>query len=331
MPGTGQIFWQRLPTVDWFLVRIDCSPQESEMSRWSRDDDRGDGQNAYADRESEARRQERIQDHVDDLPMDGLTLPRGDERETVHLRDREYELSGSDTRALATVGAFRVVVSEDLVPREKVQDTSQHIWKHLADQGLLTRETLTDRAGARHVVALTRNGRALLDAHRGARQDGRRQEYYARVVKPRELRHDAQLYLAYRAEATRIERDGGRVTRVVLDYELKRDYQKFLNRKGRSEGSDVRVDRQAFAQANGLSVVRDHLELPDLRIEYEDEYGRHKHRDVELVTEHYSRGQLAGKAKAGFVRYRSSSSGGHGSDSRRGGTPHDPRHLERLS
>ena len=117
-----------------------------------------------------------------------------------------------------------------------------------SEQGLLTRETLTHRSGARHVMALTREGKALLDAHRGARQDGRRQEYDAGVVKPRELSHDAQLYRAYRAEATRIEREGGRVTRVVLDYEPKRDYQKFLNRKDRPEAAEVRDDRQAFAQ-----------------------------------------------------------------------------------
>jgi hypothetical protein len=300
------------------------------MSRWSRDGDRGDGHEPYPDRESRVRSEERIQDRVDDLPMDGLTLPRGEERETAELRDREYTLSGSETRALATVGAFRVVVSEDFTPRGQSEDTSNSAWRHLSEQGLVTRETLTDRGGARHVMALTREGKALLDAHRGSRPDGPQQQYYAGVVKPRELRHDAQLYRAYRAEATRIEREGGRVRRVVLDYELKRDYQKFLNRKDRPEGADVRHDRQAFAQANDLSIIRDHLELPDLRIEYVDQYGRLEHRDVELVTEHYSRGQLAGKAKAGFVRYRSSSSGGRGSDSRRGGTPHDPRHLERL-
>jgi hypothetical protein len=301
------------------------------MSRWSQDDDRGDANDAQQNRAPGERSQERIQEHVDDLPMDGLTLPRGEERETVELRDREYKLSGSETRALATVGAFRVVVSEDFTPREQSQETSQKVWKHLTEQGLLARETLTDRGGARHVVALTREGKALLDAHREPRQDGRRQEYYAGVVKPRELRHDAQLYRTYRSEAARIERKGGHVTRVVLDYELKRDYQKFLNRKNRPEATDVREDRQAFAQANGLSIVRNHLELPDLRIEYVDQYGRLEHRDVELVTEHYSRGQLAGKAKAGFVQYRSSSSGGRGGDGRRGGTPHDPRHLERLS
>ena len=191
------------------------------------------------DREAEVRLQERIQDHVDDFPMSGLTLPRGEEREAVEFRDREYTLSGSETRALATVGAFRVVVSEDFNPRGRSQDASQSDWRHLSEQGLLTRETLTDRDGARHVMALTREGKALLDAHREPRKDGRQQEYYAGVVKPRELRHDAQLYRVYQAEAARIEREGGRVTRVVLDYELKRDYQRFLNRKDRPDDADV--------------------------------------------------------------------------------------------
>ena len=43
-----------------------------------------------------------------------LDLPRGREREIVHDRDREYTLRGSESRTLATVGAFRVVSSRDL-------------------------------------------------------------------------------------------------------------------------------------------------------------------------------------------------------------------------
>jgi hypothetical protein len=53
---------------------------------------------------------------------------------------------------------------------------------------------------------------------------------------------------------------------------------------------------------------------------------------VELVTEHYSRGQLAGKSAAGFALYRAAGAGrarGAGA-SRRGGTPFDPHHLEFL-
>ena len=198
-------------------------------------------------------------------------------------------------------------------------------WRHLTDQGLVTRESLTDGHGVRHVVALTRDGKDLLDAHSTTRPDGRRQEYYAGVVKPRELRHDAQLYRVYREEAARIEREGGRVTRIVLDYELKRDYQQFLNRQDREADTELTTDRFAFADAHDLTVVKGHLELPDLRIEYETEDGRTEYRDVELVTEHYSRGQLAGKARPGFACYRAHS-GGH----RKGGTPFDPGHLERL-
>ena len=41
-------------------------------------------------------------------------LPRGPERELVRDRDREYTLRGSESRTLATVGAFRVVSSRDL-------------------------------------------------------------------------------------------------------------------------------------------------------------------------------------------------------------------------
>ena len=39
----------------------------------------------------------------------GLDLPHGDDRERVHVHqhDGDYDLRGSDVRALATVGAFR--------------------------------------------------------------------------------------------------------------------------------------------------------------------------------------------------------------------------------
>ncbi len=133
------------------------------MSRWSRDDERGDGNNPDLSREAQGRPQEQVQDHVDDLPMNGLTLPRGDERDVVKCRGREYLLNESETRVLATVGAFRVVASEDFEPRDRPQDAFQSDWRHLAEQGLLTRETLTDRDGVRHVMALTREGKALLE------------------------------------------------------------------------------------------------------------------------------------------------------------------------
>ena len=116
------------------------------------------------------------------------------------------------------------------------------------------------------------------------------------------------------------------MTRVVLDYELKREYQRFLNRDDRSDDATLESDRRAFAEAHDLSIVRGHLELPDLRIECDTADGRTEHRDVEIVTEHYSRGQISGKTRAGFACYRVA-----GSQARTGGTPFDPRRLTRLS
>src|SRR5262245_52287167 len=57
-------------------------------------------------------------DHEHRDPIDvftsGLDLPRGPERERVYVHDHEYELRGSEARALATIGAFRVVPASDL-------------------------------------------------------------------------------------------------------------------------------------------------------------------------------------------------------------------------
>jgi hypothetical protein len=289
------------------------------MSRGSRGDDRLDRTDRTPDRQTGARTPVRPKD----LPMERLALPRGEAGERVVFRGRDYRLTGSDTRSLATVGAFRVVSPDDLDGDRRGRDIWHGDWQRLADLGLIKREAIADREGTRHLVVLTRDGKALLDAHATARADGRRQEFYAGIVKPRELRHDAQLYRLFKAEADRLERDGGRLTRVVLDYELKRDYQAFLNRKERPADADAKTDRLAFAEAHDLSVIDGHLELPDLRIEYETEDGRLEHRDVELVTEHYSRAQLSGKARAGFGLYVSKGKG-------RSGTPPNPHLLDFL-
>jgi DNA-binding MarR family transcriptional regulator len=252
-----------------------------------------------------------------------LDLPRGGTRERMS-RDRQHFLNENETRALATIGTFRVVPVDDLI--RTASDISHAHLRHLSDQGLITRETVTDTGGSQHIVSLTREGKEILEMHRNADTTGPQQAFYSGVVKPRELAHDAQVYRAFKEESGRIEADGGRVTRVVLDYELKREYQSFLNREDRPDDATLESDRRAFAEAHDLHIVRGHLELPDLRIEYETKDGRLQHCDVEILTEHYSRGQISAKARAGFTCYRLG-----GRSSRRGGTPFDPRHLSRLS
>src|SRR6516162_477086 len=66
-------------------------------------------------------------DRDDCDPRDGLMrdldLPRSDQRELVVDRDRVYELDGEDSRALAAVGAFRVVPEHDLdLPHDSLEN-----------------------------------------------------------------------------------------------------------------------------------------------------------------------------------------------------------------
>jgi hypothetical protein len=78
------------------------------------------------------------------------------------------------------------------------------------------------------VVTLTKDGPDLLESRR---QDGDavdRQAFHHGVHKPRELTHDAQVYRAYLKEAERLREEGAHIHRVLLDDELKREYQQFL-------------------------------------------------------------------------------------------------------
>ena len=60
------------------------------------------------------------------------------ERELVHERDREYTLRGSESRTLATVGAFRVVSSRDLRDHDgSPADPRSGDLRHLREQGLI--------------------------------------------------------------------------------------------------------------------------------------------------------------------------------------------------
>ena len=106
-------------------------------------------------------------------------------------------------------------------------------------------------------MTLTERGRELLEST-SSRPTGRSaQAFYAGIVKPRELAHDAQLYRAYLRAAERLKEKGSMVKRVVLDYELKRDYQRFLHdlkRERRRARTDA--DRHA-ADVDGVGARHD--------------------------------------------------------------------------
>ena len=246
-----------------------------------------------------------------DVFMRDLDLPRGSARERVRVHAHTFELRGSEVRTLATVGAFRVVPASDLRDRsDRPQDPWHGDVARLREAGLIETRPYVLKAERLTLVTLTARGRDVLES---ARRDGiedPRQTFYAGIVKPRELGHDAQLYRAYLRAAERLDRDGARIRRVVLDYELKRDYQRFRQHEYRRQREDHRGDRDAlaavqeWARAHDLPVIDGHVHFPDVRIEYEREDGRRDVEDVEVTTPHYRGAYAAAKGRAGFTQYR---------------------------
>jgi hypothetical protein len=107
---------------------------------------------------------------------------------------------------------------------------------------------------------LTRTGKHLVQQEYRA---ARGQRFYAGLVNPREVAHDAAIYRM-----------------PPLEY----------------------AKRQVAAD-NGLKVIDGKIPLPDLRIEYETADGEIAKVDLELATEHYYGAHAAGKLKAGFKVY----------------------------
>lgn len=268
-----------------------------------------------------------------------LDLPRGLERERVHVHghDEDYQLRGSEVRALATIGAFRVVPADELRDDQgRSGDVRHGDLEQLRRSGLIRTVAPMDRDGDRTViVTLTDRGRELLESHRN-RDSERSQTFYTGAVKTRELSHDAQICRAYLRAAEKLRASGARVERVVLDYELKREYQRFLHERSRDRAdSDGRPDRsreeiKQWAAEHDLPVLNDRVQFPDVRIEYEHPDGRRDVENIEVTTVHY-RGRVAsGKASAGFTRFRGASSRVGGSKSDAGAAPFDPREAEEL-
>jgi hypothetical protein len=309
-----------------------------DFTSHDRDDRRPDlsrgGQSEHA-----ARGPDRATRDPRDIGVRHVDLPNGPRREPVRVRGRDYSLNGDQSRVLATVGAFRVVSSHNLEASfGRAGDHRSADLRHLRENGLID---VVPRPGhGDRIVTLTERGRDLLEAQRrpGEGGAGTRQAFYAGVRKPRELEHDAQVYRAYGEAADRLTSRGDRLRRVVLDYELKREYQRFLQQRnqGRAD-SDGRPDRDAqeialWAVEHNLPCFDEKVHFPDVRIEYEDIDGRSREEDVEVTTVHYRGAHATAAAKSGFSSYSGVSAramGGRGSGRGRGGG-RNPRVAEEL-
>jgi hypothetical protein len=253
----------------------------------------------------------------------------------VRVREHSYELRASEVRILAATGAFRVVPAKDLIDhRGKSADARLGDLRRLRESELVHTTPYVVGREKTVLVTLSDRGRELLESHRSRESSEPRQQFYAGIVKRRELSHDSQLYRAYVDAAERLQARGNTIRRVVLDYELKRDYQRFLgelNRERRrglrdSESSDREVAE--WARKHELPVIDDQVHLPDIRIEYERPDGERKVEDVEVITPHYRGAYAAAKGRTGFRCYRIDTGvGGRGGGGRR--TP-DPRIMEEF-
>ena len=100
-----------------------------------------------------------------DVFVNHVDLPRGRTREYVHSLREPYLLRGSESRALATVGAFRVVPAGDMRDADgRPLDPDRGELHHLRRQGLV--ETVPSPGRDRSLVVLTHRGRELLNSNR---------------------------------------------------------------------------------------------------------------------------------------------------------------------
>lgn len=227
------------------------------------------------------------------------------ERETVELRGYRYQLSASDLATLREISRFRTIAVSDLAKFQYQgrKDLMREDLRSLVEQGLLRQRTVwtAAKSGKLNLVVVTKVGRELLERNT---QMNNGQAFYSGFVKPAEVAHDAAIYRMFQAEKEKIERTGGCIRRVVLDYELKQKVYRPLAKARPSMSFADYAKRQAeVAAQNALKVTGGKILLPDLRIEYETASGAAASVDLEYATDHYRAAHMRGKAQAGFKFY----------------------------
>jgi hypothetical protein len=222
-------------------------------------------------------------------------------RSVYELRGRTYRLRNSEIATMVELGKFRAVAKEDLAEFAYGgnHDRMRPDLENLLRQGLVEMKSVPhEETGSRQLLTLTKNGHRFLKQTQSA---GKGQALYRGFAKPRGAHHDADLYRLYQKAAAKIEGQGGRNLRVVLDYELKKRVYHDLAKVGPDRASAE--SKHTVAERHGLQVVRGKIPLPDVRIEYDTPDGERTRVDLELATGHYRGRTLAEKVRAGFSLY----------------------------
>ena len=215
--------------------------------------------------------------------------------------------------AVADVALYRAVSYTDLSDHhfDGHPYATRRAVNHLVRAGLVEEHDAQGPAGHRFtVVTATDLGREAGQHAAVAAGHVPEQQTWTGVVKPADLSHDTAVYRAALDERARIEADGGRVTRVRLDAELKALVATATER-ARADGGDRAADEAKLAAADdlGLHVVNhDQVMYPDAQLDIEDADGVSGRVNVEIVSDHYHAAAIVAKAGAGFAMHGSSRS-----------------------
>lgn len=221
-----------------------------------------------------------------------------------HEHPHNYRLRDSEVQTLVDLGRFRIINQNDLVAYGYAGDSDQVRLdlNHLLQQGLIQQRIVYPEREV--YLTLSPTGHDYIQAHR-PQTISDNQEFHRGFLKKAEARHDATLYRVFKEEAEHIRQAGGHVTRVVLDFELKKSINRELSKIHSLPENEQESRRQQIAEEHGLTVVNGKIPLPDLRLEYETQDREQAKVDIELVSGDYRQGQLASKARAGFRMYAS--------------------------
>ena len=162
--------------------------------------------------------------------------------------DHDYQLRGSEVRTLATIGAFRVVPADDLRD-DRGPGRRRAAWRPraAADGGPDPhRGAPRSRRSDTPIVTLDRPRPRAAREPSDARARAVADLLCGRRSRAASCRTTPSCIAPICGAAERLRADGARIHRVVLDYELKRDYQRFLQERNRDRSdSDGRPDRDA--------------------------------------------------------------------------------------
>ncbi len=236
--------------------------------------------------------------------------PRAGHRREHDVRQPARTIAARKRAATADVGMYRAVSYTDL--SDKHFDGHPYATRRAVDQmvrrGLVTEHDAKGPQGNTFTV-LTATPAGARSAQRAALDAGHAagQQTWSGIVKPAELAHDTAVYRAAAVEQARIEADGGRVTRVRIDAELKQVVAR-ATETARAQGGRRAADeaRRTAAQELGLPMHEDRVMYPDAQLDIEDSEGRSGRVNVEIASEHYHAAAIAAKAGAGFAMHGSS-------------------------